>query len=264
MTSTDNSAHLLRRTQPGGGLAMSRPELAAREADPSRAAERSPRRLLLLRAGATCAHGEGRWVGTEDPPLSPFGRSQIEERRRQWEWADHVVTSPFERARESAAVFTSGAQAAIEAGFGPLHFGRWQGVALAQVAERDPIAFADWQAAAATAQPPGGESLENFRIRVLEGLQRLFQTGARAPLVVTHGEVIREIVEQLSGEVLSRQSPMLSELVLLTRGPQSRFRLGRSSSDPEALRSPLERFGLSGVGPWRAERSVGHFELRTR
>jgi broad specificity phosphatase PhoE len=134
----------------------------------------------------------------------------------------------------------------------------------ASVAERDPIAFADWQAASATAQPPGGESLENFRIRVAESVQRLFLTGARSPLVVTHGEVIREIVEQLSGEVLSRELPAPSELLLLTRSQDARFRLGRSSSDPDPLRSPLERAGLSGVGDAQVGRSVGHFVLRAR
>ncbi|MFI5318308.1 MAG: histidine phosphatase family protein, partial [Myxococcota bacterium] len=212
-------------------VAPSPPTLAARESPSSRVAEQL-RRLLLLRAGETAAHAAGRLVGTEDPGLTAFGRAQIEERRHQWEWADYVATSPFRRARESAAIFTGGAQAAVEASFGPLDFGRWQGVPLDKNAERDPIAFADWRAGRPTAQPPGGESLDNFRTRVAEGIERLFRAGRSAPLVVCHGEVIREIVEQLTGEVLSRESPAPSELVLLTLGPDGRFRLGRPSSDP--------------------------------
>ena len=239
------------------------PQLAAREALASRAAEASPSRVLLLRAGATLAHAAGRLVGTDDPPLSPIGRAQVAERRQQWEWADYVVTSPSRRAYESAAIFTAGAQTAIEWSFGPLNFGRWQGVPREHVKERDPIAFADWQAGGVSAQPPGGESLENFRTRVVEGVEKLFRTGRTAPLVVCHGEVIREIVALLAGEVLSPEHPAPSELVLLTFGPGSRFRLGRTSSDPEPLRSALERTGLGGVEEWRAERHVGHFEMRT-
>lgn len=243
---------------------MHPPKLAAREDLPSRADEPSPLRVLLLRAGVTTDHLGDCLVGTDDPPLSPLGRTQVAERRLQWEWADYVATSPFRRAFESASIFTSGARAAIYASLGPLNFGRWQGVPRTSVAELDPIAFADWQAAVPTAQPPGGESMENFRTRVADCVQRLFRTGARSPLVVSHGEVIREIVEQLSGEVLSRQSPAPSELVLLTQAPGPRFRLGRASSDPDPLRSPLESTGLSALGIPSTGRSVGHFELRTR
>lgn len=243
---------------------MSPPQLAAREVPASRAAQHLPQRMLLLRAGATCAHGDGRLIGTEDAVLSPFGRAQVSLRRRQWESADSVTTSPFRRALETCALFTSGASAAIETRFGPQHFGRWQGLPRVEALAMDPIEFADWLAAGRSAQPPGGESVENLRIRVADGLARLFSTHTRAPLVVCHGEVIREIVEQLTGEVLSRESPAPSELVLLTRCAGARFRLGRASSDPESLRSQLERTGLSGVGEWRAERSVGHFEMRAR
>jgi broad specificity phosphatase PhoE len=244
--------------------ATERPETARRAVRNLLAASPLPRRVLLLRAGTTPAHADGRLVGTDDPPLSLAGRAEVAERRRQWEWADSVTTSPFLRARQSVAIFTAGAPAAMVASFGPLNFGRWQGVPRERVAEMDPIAFDDWEAASARAQPPGGEALENFQIRVAEGIEQVFATGSLAPLVVTHGEVIREIVAQLSGEVLSRAQPAPSELVLLTRGEDGRFQLGRASSDPDPLRSALERTGASGVGPWRPERSVGQFELRGR
>lgn len=242
----------------------SRPvRLVAPDADVLGSSEGMSRRILLLRAGTTAAHEAGCLVGGADPPLSPLGRAQVAERRHQWEWADVVVVSPSRRARESAAILAAAAQVTIEPAFAPLDLGRWQGLRSELVAQRDPIAFADWQAGSPLAQPPGGEALSSFRIRVADGVARLLRNGRVSPLVVSHGEVIREIVALLSGELLARGRPAPSELALLTRGARDRFHLGRNSSDPEPLRSALERCGLSGVGEWRPERHIGHFELRT-
>lgn len=75
-------------------------------------------------------------------------------------------------------------------------------------------------------------------------------------LVVADLAVIREGVEMLTGQALPADRPRPSEVVLLTRQPQA-WKLGRRSSSPPALRSPIEGEGLS-LGSQRAPFDVEH------
>jgi hypothetical protein len=51
-------------------------------------------------------------------------------------------------------------------------------------------------------------------------------------------------------------------MALATRRSESSWALGRRSSDPDPLRSPLEREGLSGCGEPFRERHVAALEVR--
>lgn len=66
---------------------------------------------------------------------------------------------------------------------------------------------------------------------------------------MSHAEVIREVAWRLAGARLPADRPAPAEMLLLSRVADGAypFRMGRVSSDPEALRSVLEREGLSGV-----------------
>ena len=220
------------------------------------------RRLLLVRAGSTAAHAGGRLVGTTDSALSARGRAEILERRRHWEWADFVCASPARRAHESAAILAPNARIALEPAFGPMNYGSWQGIDPLTLRQRDPIAYADYEVGAESAQPPNGESFDALRLRVASGLARLMMLPRLSPLVVSHAEVIREIAWRLAGARLQHARPEPAEMLLLTRDAAGAFRLGRASSDPDPLRSPLERTGLSGDEPSEPERHIGHLEIR--
>jgi broad specificity phosphatase PhoE len=221
------------------------------------------RRLLLVRAGATSEGERGRLVGAADPPLSALGHAQIRELARHWEWADALVSSPARRAWESAAILARGAAVRVDSAFRPLDVGRWEGLLPAEAADVDPIAFEDWEAGLPTGWPPRGEDPLAFRARVADGVSRCIRSGWVSPLIVCHGEVIREIARACADTVLPPGRPAHGELLLLTR-TNGRFRCGRASSDPEPLRSALERTGLSAAPPGARERHVGHLELRMR
>ena len=219
------------------------------------------RRILWVRAGRALAHERGQLVGIADPPLSERGRAEVEALRHHWEWADFVCASPSRRARESAAILAPTARVELEPAFGPTSYGSWQGLDLETIRARDPIAYADYEAGTAPA-PPDGESAEALRARVARGLARLLALAHLSPLVVSHAEVIREVAWRLAGARLPRGRPRPAEMLLLTRAPSGAFRLGRASSDPDPLRSPLEREGLSSDEDEIAERHIGHLELR--
>jgi broad specificity phosphatase PhoE len=184
------------------------------------------------------------------------------ELRRHWEWADAVVASPVLRAAEAAAILSRGAPVRLLADLGPPFYGRWHGLTLAEIQQADPIAFDDWQNGGASFCFPRGESLASFRARVSSALDRLRRSGFASVLVVSHGEVIRRIVELQVDHALPPGRPWPGEMALLTRRGESSWALGRRSSDPEPLRSPLEREGLGGCGEPSRERHVAALEVR--
>jgi probable phosphoglycerate mutase len=218
-------------------------------------------RVVLVRAGTTRDHEAGRLIGALDPPLSATGRAEVEARRRHWEWADAVWSSPAQRACDTARLLAPEADVRIDAALGPLDLGTWQGRTREELAAAEPIAFAEFERGLQAA--PRGEPLEALRARLRQFIVRLAVTGPISPLVVSHARVIRELVWELSGSSLPEGRPAPAELVLLTRRSDGSLRLGRSSSDPEALRSPLERTGLSG-SDFSDERHTGQLELRRR
>ena len=219
------------------------------------------RRLVLVRAGATDYHAEDRLLGTTDAPLSGAGRAALRERRRHWEWVDGVLSSPLVRARESASILAGNVVVTLLPALGPRSYGHWEGLRPDEIERRDPIGFADWQAGRPVAVPRG-ESLAAFQTRVRSAVEALLRASHVSPLVVTHGDVIREIVSEWVGEPLPDGRPHPGEMVLASRVHGGKFRLGRRSSDPAPLRSSLEREGLSGVDPGSPERHVAHLEIR--
>jgi probable phosphoglycerate mutase len=227
---------------------------------PSRGSQ-SLRRLVLVRAAATEEHAAGRLVGRSDPSLSPEGRAEARERRRHWEWIDAVVASPMRRGRETAKLLAGGTPLVLSPDLRPRNYGHWEGLTPAEIEARAPIAYADWQAGR-PCTIPRGEGTSHFEDRVARALEGLLGGPWISPLVVTHGDVIREIAQRLLGAPLPDGRPLPGEIALLTRVHGGKFRLGRPTSDPPPLRSALALEGLSGVGAGPIERHVAHLERR--
>lgn len=195
------------------------------------------RRLVLVRHGETEGNSRERLIGSGDPNLSAEGRDHMLRARAALAGhvVDSVVTSPAKRAFQSATVLTGGAPARLEPDFREIHFGRWEGRSLAEIAASDPALHQQWQDAIADFEYPGGELRDAFRKRVRRGLARLEASGASGALVVTHRGVIREIVQALTDTTLDRAIPQLGDVVVLTRAPDGRWRVGSRSSNPEGV-----------------------------
>jgi len=150
--------------------------------------------LALIRHGQTDWNADGLLQGSTDIPLNDIGRQQARDaistlRSRPW---DVVVSSPLERARETAAI--------IAVGLGiPL------GDAYPGLAERDYGVLEGTPAAAAiekwpSRDYPGAETLEAVATRGEEALAAIaadFPDGA--VLVVCHGTIIRYTLARLAG-----------------------------------------------------------------
>jgi broad specificity phosphatase PhoE/ribonuclease HI len=161
--------------------------------------------LVLVRHGVTphtAAKKFSGGLGSANPGLSDEGRAQI---RATADWLspisagiDVVVSSPVRRTLESAELLAErlGKTVVVEPGFAEMEFGSWDGLTLAEVAERDKARLDAWLGSMDTA-PPGGESFREVQERVLAGLDRVLEAHAgRTVVVVSHVTPIKTLVAE--------------------------------------------------------------------
>jgi probable phosphoglycerate mutase len=159
--------------------------------------------LLLVRHGVTPHTVDKRFSGglaSANPGLSEEGRAQV---RTTADWlapiADGVaavVASPVRRTLESAEILAERLDRSVdvEPGFAEMEFGSWDGLTLAEVAERDRAALEAWRGSLDVA-PPGGESFRAVEQRVLAALDRLLAAHAgKTVVVVSHVTPIKTLV----------------------------------------------------------------------
>lgn len=150
--------------------------------------------IAFIRHGQTDWNHEGLLQGSSDIPLNDTGREQAHDafmtlRSRPW---DAVVSSPLQRARETARIIAEG----LDIPLGPAYpalierdYGRLEGTSAAAAIERWP-----------TREYPGAESLDAVAQRGIEALAAIaadYPDGA--VLVVCHGTIIRYTIARLAG-----------------------------------------------------------------
>ncbi|MFT4083358.1 MAG: histidine phosphatase family protein [Nocardioides sp.] len=168
--------------------------------------------LVVIRHGVTKHTAAKRFsggLGGDNPPLSEAGRAQVSATAR---WLAPtlvdpaaVVTSPVRRTRESAEIVAEllGLPIEEEPGFAETEFGQWDGLSMAEVAERYPADLEAWYASPEMA-PPGGESFVAVRERVLAGLDRtLAAHPGRTVVVLSHVTPIKLLVAHALSAPLS-------------------------------------------------------------
>ena len=148
------------------------------------------RRLLLVRHASTEAVRAAAFGS--DEPLDPRGREAAA--RLRLPRVDEVLVSPALRARETAT-----AAGLAVSGDAPAEcdFGRWAGLSLQSVAEREPDAVRE-RLRDPDAAPHGGESLRELLERVGGWLREQVALDGTA-VAITHGGVIKACVVSALG-----------------------------------------------------------------
>ncbi len=195
------------------------------------------RRIVMVRHGETVGQSSVRFHGSTDVELSAEGRGLMREVARALggEPFGCVVASPMRRSWQGAWIVGGGASVRLEIDFREIDFGRWEGLTAEEIRAADPILYEDWQAKRAGFEFPGGEPRADFEKRVVNGLERLRESGAHSALLVAHKGVIRALAQELLGEALPQGEPPLGGVVDLTRAVDGSWFRGRRSSDPPAL-----------------------------
>ena len=156
-------------------------------------------------------HGEpvggSRYRGQIDDPLSERGWRQMREAVADHCPWDAIVSSPLSRcaafARELSA--RHGLPLSFDEGLKEIGFGAWEGRTAAELMNTDgDILIRFWNDPLHNT-PPGAETLEAFRERVVAAWGRLLEAHAgRHILVVGHAGVIRMVVRHILDMPLDR------------------------------------------------------------
>ena len=145
--------------------------------------------LLIVRHGQTQANADGLILGRADPPLTDLGRRQAAALARALPAPARVVSSPLQRAQETARAF--GAPVETDDRWIELDYGQMDGTPAASVSDEF---WARWRAEPDFA-PPGGESLRALGARVRASCEELVGEAAeRDIVVVSHVSPIKAAV----------------------------------------------------------------------
>ncbi len=158
-------------------------------------------RLTLLRHGESVGNAESRWQGQSDYPLTERGRAQAQALAERWKGEkvkfDLVVTSPLQRARETAEIVASALDIKIETD--PIwmerDIGEMEGMTADEVRQQP--------------QPPyvtpydsiGGDGEGDWELflRAGKALHDLLRRPPGAYLIVSHGGLLNQLMHAIVG-----------------------------------------------------------------
>jgi len=158
--------------------------------------------FTFLRHGESVGNRDGLVQGQHDFPLSPEGERQIEQLRAEWRSEsrrfDAVITSPLQRARQSAEILQSAFQTALH--LEPLwmerHRGRMQGSPRQEAHKHEP---APGTVSQFFRYGDTGESDWQLSLRAGRALQSLFVHPPGRYLVVSHGGILNKLLHLIFG-----------------------------------------------------------------
>jgi broad specificity phosphatase PhoE len=134
--------------------------------------------------------------------LGPEGRLQAEALAQRFarERIAVIVTSPLERARETAEVIAArlGMPVQVSEELDEIDFGDWSGNSFEALAN-DP-AWHRWNASRSTARPPGGEPMSAAQTRIVGRIERVQEDYPDAGVIlVSHCDVIKAALARYLG-----------------------------------------------------------------
>jgi broad specificity phosphatase PhoE len=200
--------------------------------------------FILVRHGESESNRDSRFALSGDVPLTDFGRQQAHDAAVQIARLfnpQRIVSSTFARARQSAEIISAALKLPLEVvdgiqerDLGSLKGQPWHQHAAMTSTDPNYDSQREW-----LWRPPGGESYEDVRQRVMPVLESLRNRHAAEELViVSHGAVMRAIWSQLTGEWINSFIPGNCALLLVPHDGRRFFPPQVISGDPAALNLP--------------------------
>ena len=169
-------------------------------------------RVVLVRPGSTDLDDQGRIKGTLNIPLSPNGETEVRKTAEQLLGIEieAIFCSPCLAAQQTAQQLSHDGKikVKIEDNLVNLDHGLWHGKRIKELKETQPKLFKQWQDHPETVCPPGGETVEVVRKRVVRMLNRVRRKYKKGFIAIVAPEplssIIRSAVENSEIENLSR------------------------------------------------------------
>lgn len=161
-----------------------------------------PFRITLLRHGESVGNAEARWQGQADYPLTDVGRAQARALAERWKTErmkfDFVISSPLQRARETAEIIAQVLAMPVE--LDPLWLerdnGEFAGLTAQEVRENfiHPPFITPYD-------PVGGigEGDWELFLRAGQALQSLLKREPAKYLIVSHGGLLNQFMHAVVG-----------------------------------------------------------------
>ena len=159
--------------------------------------------IYLLRHGAVEGHEERRFIGQFDLPLGENGLRQARWWRKELAdiLFDRIFCSDLTRSRDTARIIAGTRKRPIEVmpQLREIHLGEWEGLSVAEVRRRFPEEYERRGQDLSDYRPPGGESFNDLRKRILPVFERIVSEMEGHILIVGHAGVNRTILCHLLG-----------------------------------------------------------------
>jgi probable phosphoglycerate mutase len=155
--------------------------------------------IVLIRHGETAWNAERRLQGHTDIGLNGEGRRQADAvaRALAGEAVAAVISSDLQRAHDTAQAIAAqrGLAVQTDSGLRERCYGAFEGMLYAEIAQRYPAEYAQWQARHIDALMPGGEraaeTYRQFYARSVASIVRVAQAYAgQTVVIVAHGGVL--------------------------------------------------------------------------
>jgi broad specificity phosphatase PhoE len=161
-----------------------------------------PFQITLLRHGESVGNAESRWQGQSEYPLTETGRTQAQALAQRWNKEkmkfDYVISSPLERARETAQIVASALNLKVE--FDPLWMerdnGEFSGLTAHEVRQnfQHPSFITPYDAVGVD-----GEGDWELFLRAGQALHNLLKRDPAKYLIVSHGGLLNQVMHAIVG-----------------------------------------------------------------
>ncbi len=159
--------------------------------------------LIFLRHGETQWNKERRYQGSLNIGLNERGRQQARQAACLLENREInlIISSDLDRARDTARVVgeKTGLKVNLRQELREMDFGIWEGKDYPTIQEESLQAYQQWLDDPVKNPPPRGESLDDFRDRVVEICQDILEREEETVLIVCHGGVIMVYLTHILG-----------------------------------------------------------------
>ncbi|MGH2399464.1 MAG: histidine phosphatase family protein [bacterium] len=165
-------------------------------------------RIYLIRHAETLWNNERRYQGTLNSPLSEAGWDQSYRTRDALRGAPlrAVYSSPLVRAQETADVIAEphGLPVVTVDGLSEIRVGEWEGLTTEEIEARYAEAVHQWYTAPHLARIPGGETIEEMRLRAVSAFEEIrTRHDGQTLAVIAHGGVNKSIILTALGAPLA-------------------------------------------------------------
>jgi probable phosphoglycerate mutase len=161
-------------------------------------------RIYLVRHGQTAWNKEEIFRGRTNVPLDETGLRQAELVGRYFKGMEihGIYSSPLARARETAEKIAQLHNLKVQPlqGIIDMSFGNWEGQSHRDIQKNDKETYHQWVETPHLVRLPGGESLDDVRMRAMAALDEVIQKHPGKTLVlVTHRVVNKVLISGILG-----------------------------------------------------------------